>query len=65
MDLCIRGDGHPLAPSREGCPTVLCSEHVHAVEDLEDRILDVTGWVDHDAAVVTWSFSHGVGIGVG
>jgi hypothetical protein len=65
MDLCIRGDGQPQGRSREGCATVLCSDHVHQVEALEDQILTDLGWVDHDEATVSWTFSHGVGIGVG
>lgn len=67
---CIRGDHHPLGRSREGLPTVLCSEHIGMATALEGRIEDALVIVDHLTPVVTWSddqvsFSHGSGVGVG
>lgn len=71
---CIRGDHRPLAPSREGNPTVLCREHVDLVQRYEDHDLSGdTVVLDHQDAQVfraylregLVSFSQGSGVGVG
>jgi hypothetical protein len=68
IEVCLAGDGLPLAVSREGCPTLLCERHVDLAQTLE--VVDQVSRVDHLDAVVTWSnglasFSQGAGVGVG
>jgi len=63
VTMCLAGDGHPLGVTREGCQTLLCRDHIVLAETLET--VDGVDRVDHIPAVVTWSFSHGSGVGVG